>query len=81
VYPSNVSLSDLLLAALDAVLTPLGLLLLGALLFLLLRPARRSAPTVVYVPIETEREEARGSGCLPLLVFALLLMLALALLG
>lgn len=80
-YTGYFSLTDLLLAALNALVTPLGLLLLGVMLFVLLQPARRSTPTVVYVPMETEREESRGNGCLALLAFALLLMLALALFG
>ncbi|MCS6882411.1 MAG: hypothetical protein RMK84_14340 [Oscillochloridaceae bacterium] len=80
-YTAYFSLTDLLLAALNALVTPLGLLLLGVMLFVLLQPARRPTPTVVYVPMETEREESRGSGCLALLALALLLMLALALFG
>lgn len=79
-YTDYFSLTDLLLAALNALVTPLGLLLLGVMLLVLLRPTR-PAPTVVYVPVETEREENRGGGCLPLLALALVLILALALFG
>lgn len=79
-YTDYFSLTDLLVAALNALVTPLGLLLLGVMLLVLLRPTR-PAPTVVYVPVETEREEHRGGGCLPLLALALVLILALALFG
>ncbi|MGQ9927823.1 MAG: hypothetical protein ACUVS4_13255 [Chloroflexaceae bacterium] len=79
-YTVYFSLTDLLLDALNALLTPLGLLLLGVMLLVLLRPAR-PAPTVVYVPVETGREENRGNGCLPLLALALVLILTLALIG
>lgn len=52
------------------------LLLIGiaALAVLLFRPAPR--PTIIYVPVEVV-EERGGRGCLPLIVVALLVLLAL----
>ncbi|HMQ30848.1 MAG TPA: hypothetical protein PKD53_08970 [Chloroflexaceae bacterium] len=58
--------------------SPEAILVIFMLLLVLALVAgnRRAAPTILYIPVETQREYG-GSGCLPLLILGGVLLLAL----